>query len=111
LADEPLLLAIYYKPDREPQDIFLFEVIENFGDGAIDSDQELFEVTFGASSGLSLEPGQLLHLVLTNPSEFEKAARANWSLMEELRQAIAAGNFRVLYSHPDYLSLRGTIHA
>ena len=31
LHDEPLLLAIYYAPKRNPNDVFLFEVVENFG--------------------------------------------------------------------------------
>ncbi len=109
-ADEPLLLAIYYKPDRELQDIFLFEVVENLGNG-VDPDRELFEVTYSSTSGFPLEPGQKLHLVLTNPQEFETAVRENWPLLRELREAIDAGAYRVLYSDPRHARLQGLVHA
>ena len=90
LRDEPLLLAIYYKPPREPQDIFLFEVIGNFGDGAMDPDRELFEVTYASTTGLPLEKGQYLHLVLTNPRELETATQENWEKVAELLAAVRA---------------------
>lgn len=111
MADEPLLLAIYYRPEREPQDIFLFEVIENFGGGAIDPDREMFEVTYNSTSGFPLEPGQRLHLLLTNPKEFETAVRDNWPSLQELRRAIEAGDFRTLHSDSGHAQLREMIHA
>lgn len=111
LTDEPLLLAIYYKPDRETQDVFLFEVIENFGAGAVNPDRELFEVTYNSTSGFVLEPSQRLHLVLTNPREFETAIQEKWPLLEELRRAIRAGDFRVLYSDSRHSCLGEMIHA
>lgn len=111
LTDEPLLLAIYYKPDREAQDIFLFEVIENFGEGAVDPDRELFEVTYNSTSGFPLEPGQHLHLILTNPREFEVAVREQWPLAQELQQAVRIGAFRTLHSDPRHAHLREMVNA
>ena len=97
LTDEPLLLAIYYAPDREPGDIFLFELIKGFGAGSVDPDQKLFEVTYGSSGSLRLEPGQELHLVLTNPQELEIAFNDQWETAMEIRSAIKRKRFRVMY--------------
>jgi hypothetical protein len=109
LQDEPLLLAIYYEPGRLPQDIFVFEVIDGFGAGSIDPDQELFEVTYNSTPGFPLPPGRRLHLVLTNPQEFAVAAQGNWPLLAELREAIAAGNSLVVYSDPDHPQLEAQL--
>lgn len=46
LPGERLLLAIYYAPDRDPGDLFLFEIVENFGANTIDEEHELLEVTY-----------------------------------------------------------------
>lgn len=101
LDDEPLLLAIYYKPDRDEGDVFLFEVIEDFGNGAIGPDDELFEVTIASTSGFLMAPEQWLHLVLTNPHEFEVAVRQEWEHVEELRRAVNAGNYKLLHRNAE----------
>lgn len=111
LTDEPLLMAIYYKPGREPEDIFLFEVIENFGGGAVDPDHQLFEVTYSSTRGFPLEPGQQLHLVLTNPQEYDVAVREHWPIIAELRTAIQAGDFQTLYVDPGRPDLPAKIDA
>ena|ERR1035437_1108752 len=66
IPDERLLLAIYYASERDPQDLFLFEVIENFGGNGIDDEQELMEVTYASTPDFSLEGNQSLHMVLTS---------------------------------------------
>jgi hypothetical protein len=109
LRDEPLLLAIYYEPGRDPQDIFIFEVIEGFGAGAIDPDQNLFEVTYNSTSSFPLPPGRRLRLVLTNPQEFAVAARDNWPLLAELRDAVRAGNSLTVYSDPAHPQLEAQL--
>jgi hypothetical protein len=111
ISDEPLLLAIYYKPGREEEDVFLFEVIGDFGAGAIDEDRELFEVTYASSTAFSLEAGQRLHLVLTNPQEYEVAVQQGWKHVQELREAIKSGDFQVLYSDPGCPKLRELVDA
>jgi hypothetical protein len=111
IRDEPLLLAIYYKPRREEDDVFLFEVIGEFGAGAIDEDRELFEVTYPSSTNFPLEAGQRLHLVLTNPQEYEVAVQQGWKHVQELREAIKSSDFQVLYSDPDHANLRALINA
>jgi len=100
LEDEPLHLALSYDPEREGQnnDIFLFEVVSNFGDNEISPDGDLFEVTFNSSNDLQLGPDQQLHLIITNPREIETAIQDQWPLLEELRRAITAGNYEELYA-------------
>lgn len=98
LRDEPLHLAIVYDAGRDSQDIFLFELLDNFGGNEINPDAELFEATFGSSSNFSLEPGQRLHLILTNPEEFRKALIQRWPTAEEVRDAVRRGDFEILYS-------------
>ena len=100
LEDEPLLLALYYAQDADSEDVYLFEVIENFGAGDISEDKELFEVTFGSSEGFPLPSGRHLHLILTNPDELKAAFANKWEGVEAIRSAIWRGNFRSLYSHP-----------
>src|SRR5262245_51431672 len=74
LEDEPLHLAISYGPNRDQQDIFLFEVIGRTGHG-VSPERELFETTFYASPSFPMEPNQRLHLILTDPQEVETALR------------------------------------
>jgi hypothetical protein len=101
LKDEPLVLAVYYAPERNPEDVFLFEVIEGFGGGSVDPERTLFEVTYGPSSGFPMEAGQRLHLILTNPEEFRTAARDGWSLLGELKGAVGKDRAKVVFSTED----------
>ncbi len=96
IRHEPLVWAIYYKPTRNANDIFLFEVLENFGNGGVDPNRELFEVTYGYASGFPMNKNQELHLVLTNPAEFKRAANEKWDGFKELNQAVVRGDFKIL---------------
>jgi hypothetical protein len=98
LRDEPLHLAIAYDPGRDSQDIFLFELLDNFGGNEIDPDAQLFEATFGSSNSFALEAGQRLHLILTNPQEFRTALNQHWPTAEEVRDAVRRGDFEILHS-------------
>ncbi len=98
-------------PLRDPQDIFLFEVFQNFGNAAIDPDRELFEVSYSSTSGFPLQPGQRLRLILTIPEEFAIAARENWPLVTELRGAIRAGNAQTLFADPAHPELMEQVNA
>ncbi len=111
LIDEPLLMAIYYKPGREAHDIFIFEVIENFGGGAVDEDKEFFEVSYASPSGFPLEQGRKLHLVLTNPEEFTTAVHEKWQLLEELKAAIGRKEYLLLFVEPGHSNLPELIDA
>jgi hypothetical protein len=95
-ADEPLVLAMYYDGE-DPGDVYLLEVIENFGSNGINPDRELFELTYWAPNGKSGGVGQTWHLVLTNPPEFEMALRQNWKHVERIRSAVKAGRYDVIY--------------
>jgi hypothetical protein len=98
LRDEPLHLALIYGPSRDSRDVFVFELLGNFGGNLISPDAELFEVTFGASTSFPLQPGQELHLVLSNPVEFRTALAQRWSTAEEIRDAVRHDKFEELYS-------------
>lgn len=97
LKDESLHLALSYGPDREQQDIFLFEVIGGNGERFSD-DRQLFETVFTSSPGFPMSAGQELHLVLTTPAEFETALREGWPSANEIRSAVEEGNSRVLHT-------------
>jgi hypothetical protein len=97
LQDEPLLLAIYYAPPRDPEHLFLFEVHEGFGRNQVDASRELFEVTYGSTSGFPLPSGVQLHLILTNPPEFRAACEQDWPKMRELRDAVRRRRAAVLH--------------
>lgn len=100
LKDKPVL-AIYYAPDRhKPEDIFLFEVIENFGGNAIDDAQEMLEAEYASTPHFLLAGNQLLHMVMTSPNEFEVAVNKGWRHVKELKDAIAAGNYHVVHKTP-----------
>jgi len=98
LDDGPLLLALTYDPPRALGDLFLFEVVEGFGDGDVSPERNLFEVTFESTAGFPMSRGQRLHLVLTNPDEFRAAASEGWQAFQELRDAVAGDQADVLYS-------------
>ena len=95
LEDEPLHLAVSYGPLRDPQDIFLFEVIG--GQESISPERDLFEATFASVPGLSTGLPERLHLVLTNPSELKQALDEGWPLADEIADAFRSGNYKVLH--------------
>jgi hypothetical protein len=95
LEDEPLHLAISYAPRRDPQDIFLFEVIG--GTDSISPDRELFETAFASTLGFPMDAGQQLHLILTNLHEFEMALDEEWPSVREIVDAIRSGDYKILY--------------
>lgn len=100
LKDEPLLLAVYYAPERQPQDVFLFEIVDGFGNNDVDPDREMFEVTYAATPALPLAADQELHLIITNPTELKVALEQGWELVTELRDAKRDGKAEVIYSGP-----------
>ena len=96
LKDEPLHLAVSYGPQRDQQDIFLFEVIG--GDHPLSLDHELFETVFTSTTGFPMRADQNLHLVLATPAELETALREGWPSAEEVRRAVASGDYQVLHA-------------
>jgi hypothetical protein len=111
IKDEPLLLALYYAPERDPQDIFVFEVIENFGGDSIDPDRRLFEITHASQTAFPLKMDQELHLVLTNPSELTAALRDQWPSAQEIRDAVKRGDYRIIFEGPNAGKLMEQIRA
>lgn len=103
LAAEPLLLAVCYDPGRDAGDIFIFEVMDGFGDNMIDPDRDLFEVEFGASTtvDMHLPAGCKVHLVLTNPKELSAALKERWRRACEVVEAVSRGDYEVLFEDAD----------
>ncbi|HZL35416.1 MAG TPA: hypothetical protein VFC78_08910 [Tepidisphaeraceae bacterium] len=110
LRDEPLLLAISYQPQRDPGDLFLFEIIDGFGAGRIEEDRKFFEVTFSSSPSFPMKPRQRLHLILTNPEEFQVADREDWPSLEEIREAVRAKRAITVFADPARPDLEARIH-
>jgi hypothetical protein len=111
LQDEPLLLAVFFEPDRNSHDIFLFEVIDGFGAGTIDEDQKLFEVSYASTPSFPMPAGQHLRLIMTNPQEFDAALQERWPSLEEIRQAVKGGRSQVLFSAPARPDLEAKLNA
>jgi hypothetical protein len=99
LRDEQLHLAVYFAPPNRPKrDIYLFEVIDDFGGGNIDPDKKLFSFAYGSTPGLPLPPGVSLRMILTNPADLDAATQGNWKRVGELRNARNAGKAIVIYA-------------
>ena len=98
LEDESLHLALVYDPGRDPEDVFLFELIGNFGRDEVGEDGDLWEVSFGPTDTLPMSANQRLHLILTNPNELRFALAASWPTAIELRDAVRRGDFEVLHT-------------
>jgi hypothetical protein len=99
LRDEHLHLAIYFAPPNRPKrDIYLFEVIDDFGGGHIDPDKKLFSFAYGSTPGFPLPAGVSLRMILTNPPELDAAIQGNWKRVGELRKARRARRAIVIYA-------------
>ena len=101
LTDEPLLLAIYYASEGWPDEECLFEIARNFGSDEIDPERQIFAVQFSGSVELPLPPPHHLRVLLTNPTEFERAMNERWPQIVDLLTAIDRGRYEVLYLRPD----------
>jgi hypothetical protein len=94
-----LHLAVYLAPPKRlKRDIYLFEVIDDFGGGHIDSDKKLFTFAYGSTPGFPLPESVRLWMILTNPVELDTAIHEDWKRVAEIRNARKAGNAVVLYS-------------
>jgi hypothetical protein len=99
LRGEHLHLAVYLAPPNRPKrDIYLFEVIDNFGAGHIDPDKKLFSFAYGSTPGFPLPQSVSLWMILTNPGELDKAIEENWKRVGELSNARKAGKAVVLHA-------------
>ncbi len=110
LADEPLLLAVYFEPERQQGDVFVFEVIEGFGDNRVDDDRKLFEVSYASTPSFPLSDGHRLHLVLTNPLELAFASGQGWTGLDEVRRAARQGRAVTIYADPSRPELERAVY-
>jgi hypothetical protein len=112
LSDEPLLLAMYYDAGDDPKEIYLLEVLDNFGANGVSPDRELFELTYWAPNRHEPDAGRSWHLILTNPKEFETALRENWPQAEDIRRAVESGRYAIFYMDDQQgVRSRDLIHA
>jgi len=99
LRDGRLHLAVYLAPPkRSKRDIYLFEVIDDFGGEQTDPERKLFTFAYGSTPGLPLPDGVRLWMILTNPTEFDQAIHEGWKRVDEIRNAKKAGNALVLHA-------------
>jgi hypothetical protein len=98
LVDEPLLLAVYYAPQRDEDHLFLLEVLDNFEGSSIEPDDDLLEVTYGATPDFPLpEKDSRLHILLCNEEELRNAREGRTRRFEELRRAFSGGHAEIVY--------------
>jgi hypothetical protein len=98
LIEEPVLLAVYYAPDRNDDDVFLFEVLGNFQGSSIEYDGDLLEVVYGSTPHFAMHSrASVLHIVLTNPDELRLAAERQTPRFVEIKRAFAEGRAQVVY--------------
>ena len=100
LEHQPLLLALYYAQDSDPQGVYLLEVISQFGYNEVSEDQDMFEIEYNSSPGFLLPAGSRLHILLTNPVELQAAVDQKWSALSPVQQAIRQGRCRVIHEEP-----------
>lgn len=102
LEHQPILLAIYFAQDQDPDSVYLMEVISQFGYDEVSDDRELFEMSYGSPDGFPLPPGSRLDIILTNPVELRAAVEQGWASLNPLLAAMEAGPeyYRVVY-HSD----------
>src|SRR2546421_469759 len=103
IEDEKLLMAIYYAPHtsgRSPDDIFLFELYDGYRQNRINPERDFEEVWYGSTDAFPLGRKQRLHIVLTNPVEFDEAMQAGWPLVREIREAVERGDYKAIYLAP-----------
>jgi hypothetical protein len=94
-----LHLAVYLAPPNRPKrDIYLFEVLDNFGGGKIDVEKKLFTFAYGSTPGLPLPEGVSLWMIVTNPAELDKAIKENWARLGEIRKARRAERASIIYA-------------
>jgi hypothetical protein len=99
VRDRRLHLAVYLAPPKRPKrDIYLFELIDDFGGGRVDPDKKLFTFAYGSTPALRLPEGASLWMILTNPVELDQAIRESWKRLDEIRSAKEAGNAIVLHA-------------
>jgi hypothetical protein len=96
LRGERLHLAVYLAPPK--RDIYLFEIIDDFGNGRTDPDKKLFTFAYGTTPGFPLPECVRLWMILTNPSELDKAIGENWKRVDELHSARTAGKAVVIHA-------------
>ncbi len=96
LPDGPVHLALYYAPERDPTDVFVLEVLGNFGSGYVDEDKQFFEVAYPATPAFRMPAKSHLRLVLTSPKELRVALKEQWPDVQELRESIRDGRSAVI---------------
>jgi hypothetical protein len=116
LVEEPVLLAIYYAPDpdasdRKPDDVFLFEVLDNFDGSSIAYEGDLLEVVYeGTPHFVMHSRDSLLHIILASPEELNEAAKRNTRRFQEIKRALAERRAQIIYSTPQGDELQKVFH-
>jgi hypothetical protein len=106
LMDEPVLMAVYYAPDRDPDDIFLFEVLDNFSGNTIADEGDLLEVIYGPTGYFPIiTRNSKLHIILASPDEFYAAAEQRTPLFREIKEAVESNRSQIIFLDPAWARL------
>ena len=98
IPETPIALAVYYDPrDSQPDDVWLLEVLNNFGRNEVSLYKELYETGYTLKSGFPLPPNGILHLILTNPVELRQALHEHWPSVQPFVEAVQSNRFMQVF--------------
>ena len=100
IADEPLHLAMYFENPENPKDLYLLEVLENFGQNRVSDEEEIMRVSFPASADFPIDAEKRLSLILTNLPELRVALVDDWDSFRDVRGLIENSRYKVVFSDP-----------
>jgi len=101
IEETPLILAIYFKSRRVPDEECLFEVLHHFGFDEVSEENSIYQIQFGRTPNFDLPAGDRLRLSLTNPVEVIYAIENGWPEIYDLVVAMNAGEYQVIYESPE----------
>jgi hypothetical protein len=95
LNDQPLVFALYYDVPRQPNDVYVLEVLLQVG--LPTEETEFFDAEFSSSPGFQMDDDSTLHIVLTDTITFMRAIDWKWPQYNEIREAASNGKCKVIY--------------
>ncbi len=97
--NETLELVVYYAPEHDTTDVFLFELLTDFESGSLEEQGDILEVLYGATPAFPMPDMKgNLHIILTSPAELHEAKRKNTRLYQELKTAYTQGKTWEIYT-------------
>jgi hypothetical protein len=112
LADEPLLMALYFRSNRKgaENDVFVLEVLDNYPVSAFE-EEDFLEVLYGSTPHFVMGMGQMLHLILTNLEELSRNIKRKTRIAGEIQQALNKGSYKLIFVAEGHKNLLEQIRA